>query len=131
MPDQPLESSLFTLELIPVVLDPLAPLGDLSPADHVLFTYPQIFFLLISLLNPCFDLADHLLDLRHGSLAIGNVTLRNLSLQIRDLLISLFSNFGFNFGFSSFDDGLQIATNSFAARNACEFFRTSLHIRGL
>ena len=36
------DSSLFLLELIPIVLDPFAPLPDFSPAANVLFGELQL-----------------------------------------------------------------------------------------
>ena len=120
MLDQLLESSLFSFELFPMILNPFAPLCDLNPAENVIFADTQLVHPLAG-----FHLADHLVDQRHRFLSIipgHSVDLLTLgSLTIHGSLL----------GFSRFDYGLQVASDSVAARSSCEFFRISFRIHGL
>ena len=68
-PEYLFESSLFLFDLVPVELDPLAPLADFGPAADVLGGDPQPRGL-AGLSDPCFDLAEYLVDQRHGYLAV-------------------------------------------------------------
>jgi len=69
-PDHLTDSILFLFELIPIELDPLAPLADFGPAADVLGGDPQLRRL-AGLPNLCFDLAEYLVDQRHGSLVVA------------------------------------------------------------